>query len=347
MTISIIIPVYNTSAYLHQCMDSVCGQSYQNLEIIVVNDGSTDDSLSIIRAYEAKDPRIIVIDQDNMGLSAARNAGLAKASGEYVMFLDSDDWVGRDVCEKALQTIEEDNSQVVIWNYYREYADGAKKTQLLGTEHEQMSGEAAEKVFRRMIGPVGIELKTPNLLDSFSTAWGKLYRRDIIGSVRFVDTKKIGSEDLLFNTTVFSNVHSISYLPDFMSHYRKTAEGSLTTSYSKEIVTRWQELTKRIRAQLDRQQATAEYYQALTHRICCSLVGLGFRLFFDKRLSFKEQICELKRLLSMEYFHLPITKMDYSQLPLHWKVFFRAAEKNRPLVLAVLYHIMGILKKMV
>ena len=208
--ISIIIPVYNTSAYLHQCLNSVCKQSYQNIEIILVNDGSTDDSLSLLKVYEKKDPRIIVIDQKNAGLSAARNAGLEQASGDYVLFLDSDDWIDSNACELAMQTIKEDKSQVVIWNYYREYADGPKKTQLLGTEHEQLKDRAAVNIFRRMIGPIGAELKTPNLLDSFSTAWGKLYRRDIIGSVRFVDTKIIGSEDVLFNINVFSDVFDIS-----------------------------------------------------------------------------------------------------------------------------------------
>ena len=94
--ISVIIPVYNVEKYLSRCIESVLNQTYRNLEIIIVDDGSTDDSLNICRRYEKKDKRIKVIHQDNGGLSSARNKGLMNSTGEYISFVDSDDWLHPD-----------------------------------------------------------------------------------------------------------------------------------------------------------------------------------------------------------------------------------------------------------
>ena len=95
--VSIIVPIYNAQNYLNRCLDSLLAQTLEDIEIILINDGSKDDSLAICRAYEEKDSRIIVIDQKNAGVSAARNAGLDRASGQYVGFVDPDDWVEPDM----------------------------------------------------------------------------------------------------------------------------------------------------------------------------------------------------------------------------------------------------------
>lgn len=343
--ISIILPVYNVAPYLRQCLDSVCGQTYRDIEIIAVNDGSTDQSLEILKEYAAKDDRIILIDQKNAGLSAARNVGLERASGSYILFLDSDDWIDLNTCELAYETIRRDASQVVIWNYYREYVNASRKTLLLDQMPETLCGSAAKRFHRRMVGPVGDELKKPELLDSLTTAWGKLYEKDFIADARFVDTKMISSEDVLFNIEVFSRADRISYLPDILSHYRKSNQTSLTTGYSEQILIRWMELTRRIRACLDAHGATDDYYQALTHRICCSLIGLGFRLMFDRPLTRKERMKELRRLLETDYYHDNLVRMDRSPLSAHWKLFFWAARNDHPHLLALLYYAMNILRR--
>ena len=94
--ISIIVPVYNVEAYLPQCLDSLINQTYQDLEIICVNDGSTDGSLEILQKYQSKDKRIKVVSQKNQGLSGARNTGISQATGEWIMFVDSDDYLLKD-----------------------------------------------------------------------------------------------------------------------------------------------------------------------------------------------------------------------------------------------------------
>ena len=118
MKVSIIVPVYNMEKRLNKCLDSLINQTYKNIEIIVVNDGSMDHSLDIIREYQAKDSRINVINQRNMGISEARNNGLAIATGDYLCFADSDDYVELDMIEELVNKITTDKSDIVVCDYY-------------------------------------------------------------------------------------------------------------------------------------------------------------------------------------------------------------------------------------
>ena len=121
--VSIVVPVYNVERYLRQCLDCLVNQTYQNVEIICVDDGSTDASSEILTEYALKNSRVRVIRQKNSGLSAARNVGFSFATGEYVMYVDSDDWIGVRTCEKAVFKAEEHAADLVMWPYIREFPD--------------------------------------------------------------------------------------------------------------------------------------------------------------------------------------------------------------------------------
>ena len=118
--VSIIVPVYNVAPYLRQCMDSLINQTYRNIEIICVNDGATDESGAILAEYAAKDSTIKVISQKNAGLSAARNVGFSFATGDYVMYVDSDDWIDLETCETAVAIAVKHKADIVFWPYIRE-----------------------------------------------------------------------------------------------------------------------------------------------------------------------------------------------------------------------------------
>ncbi len=117
--VSVIIPVYNVEKYIRECLDSVVNQTLKDIEIICVNDGSPDNSLAILEEYAAKDTRIKIINQENAGLSCARNAGLQIAQGEYIGFVDSDDWVDLDFFEKLYKTAKEYNAEIACADLYR------------------------------------------------------------------------------------------------------------------------------------------------------------------------------------------------------------------------------------
>ncbi len=125
--LTIAVAVYNTGRYLRECMDSVVNQTYQNLEIICVNDCSTDNSLEILEEYAVKDKRIkIITNEKNLGLGVVRNVGMDAAHGEYILFIDSDDWLNLTACEKLISKAKENDSDVVFYSAYR--VDGNKKS---------------------------------------------------------------------------------------------------------------------------------------------------------------------------------------------------------------------------
>ena len=116
--VSVIVPVYNVSEYLGQCLDSILLQTLQDIEVICVNDGSTDDSLDILQGYAMFDERLKIISQENAGAGAARNNGIKHATGEYIICLDSDDFFEPDMLEKMVAKAEEDGSDVVVCDFY-------------------------------------------------------------------------------------------------------------------------------------------------------------------------------------------------------------------------------------
>ena len=116
--VSIIVPIYNVEEYLVKCLDSLVNQTLKEIEIICINDGSTDNSLEILKAYAQKDDRITVINKKNSGVSDARNTGLEMANGEYVMFVDSDDYLEIQTCQSIYEKIKKDNSNLLIFNYF-------------------------------------------------------------------------------------------------------------------------------------------------------------------------------------------------------------------------------------
>lgn len=334
--VSIIIPVYNTGKYLKKCLDSVCGQSYSRLEIIVVNDGSTDESGIILQEYLEADSRIQVISQKNKGLSFARNTGLEHSSGEYVIFLDSDDWLDEMTIEKSIEMLIETEADVVLWSYVREYSNTSKSVQLFKEDTRVWDEIKIKMLYQQLIGPRGKQCSTPQRIDSLVTAWGKLYKRYIIGDVRFVDTKIIGTEDALFNILVFSKVKRASYISNTFSHYRKTNSNSLTKKYKTQLVYQWIELYRRIRLHLDTESVSIEYYQALSNRIAFGLIGIGLNLAEDSRLSFVHKRQELLKILKMPHYRRSLQNLSLEYLPIYWKVFFLCAKYKASYLLCLL-----------
>ena len=121
--ISIIIPMYNAEKYIARCLESVINQSFNDIEIIIVNDGSTDKSLEICRKYAEVDERIVILNKENNGVSVARNQGMNVATGEYVMFVDSDDWIDESMCQDLYKRISECNADICFCNNIKEYGN--------------------------------------------------------------------------------------------------------------------------------------------------------------------------------------------------------------------------------
>lgn len=342
--ISIIIPVYNTQNYLLKCIDSVRQQSYKNLELIFINDGSTDNSSAILAKAAKSDSRIKVIEQENSGLSAARNRGIREASGDYIMFLDSDDWLDEETCAIALEKMKQHDADVVFWSYIREYREKSLKTPLFSDKEIIWKSNNIRSLFRRMVGLTGKELAEPQKTDSLITAWWKLYKKSALKDINFVDTKIIGTEDALFNVQVFSRIQSAVYIPEFFSHYRKYNESSLTHQYKKNLAKQWKELYRRILQVLRTQKRDKECYVALNNRICLGLIGLGLNLAEDDKMTFYEKVKELHDILNMRHYKKALAAFSVKDLPIYWKVFFVCAKLRLSLFLYFILLVMNRLR---
>ena len=121
--ISVIIPVYKAENYLEQCLGTVLSQTYTNIEVICVNDGSPDGSLTVLEKIKEKDGRIIIINNTNCGVSESRNIALRRSHGEYIVFVDADDWLDIETIEVAYETLVKENADVVMWSYVSEHRD--------------------------------------------------------------------------------------------------------------------------------------------------------------------------------------------------------------------------------
>lgn len=181
--ISVIIPVYNVQDYLPRCLESVINNSYDNLEIICINDGSTDGCLEILKSFEKKDSRIRVISKENGGLSSARNEGLNHCTGRLVAFIDSDDWIHKDYFKVLLEYQKKNDYDVVVCNYVRTSDDNALDYDV--TER----GCYEEKILDRG------EYMSAHVTKSY--VWAKLYKRECLEGLSFDEQEKI--EDDWFN----------------------------------------------------------------------------------------------------------------------------------------------------
>ena len=317
--VSIIVPVYNVERYLRQCLDSLVNQTYQNIEIICVDDGSTDASSEILTEYALKNSKVRVICQENSGLSVARNVGFSFATGEYVMYVDSDDWIDVCTCEKAVFKAEEHAADLVMWPYIREFPNRSAPKVIFSEEKTFHAAECRE-LQRRMVGLLGTELAHPENADALCTVWGKLYRRELIAQneIHFTDLQRIGTyEDGLFNLHYLAHVKNATYIPDYLSHYRKNS--GMTSKYRKELAAQWKNLFSDMRGYIEKGGYGSDFEQALNNRISLSIIGLGLNAV---ALTNRKALAEIRNILSDKEYRAAIKTLPMRYFPPHWWVFF-------------------------
>lgn len=214
--VSMIIPVYNAAPDLATCIESVRRQRYQNLEVLLVNDGSNDASLHICNMYAERDPRFCVIDKENSGVSATRNLAIERAHGKYLQFVDSDDWLDVNATRLLVERAEETNADLVISHFCRV---AEEKTMVYGFLNTTRVMD--QRLFAR------------HLMDEpasfyYGVMWNKLYRRDLIITHHIRCNEALQwSEDFQFNLEYIRYAHTFCALQTPIYYYRKRG-GSLT-----------------------------------------------------------------------------------------------------------------------
>lgn len=225
--ITIVVPVYNVEEYLEEALESITGQTYKNLEIICVDDGSTDGSLKILSRFAAQDNRITLLTQKNAGGGAARNAGIDAASGEYIAFLDSDDVFSEKLIERAYQAAEFEDADIVAYNYSKFYEDGTKK-EFKGFFPDMM-GDFEGYVFNYKQCPDTI-MSVIN-----PTPWNKLYKLSFIreNGLRFEEISS--TNDITFAAVSVAAAQKITCIDNSLVRYRVGHVGTTTSTKTKNL----------------------------------------------------------------------------------------------------------------
>ena len=213
--ISVIVPVYKVEKYLNRCVQSIAAQTYENLEIILVEDGTRDGCGAICDAYAAKDPRVRVIHKENGGLSSARNAGMDIARGEYFGFVDSDDWIEPETYETLLNLAEKYNADLVSGSRYDVAEPTGERT--LGLHHKKEECISAMEMLGRVFVWDGCD----------SAAWDKLYRRHLFADIRY--PLGMYSEDIAIFYKLMEKANRVALCPKPLYNYLHR-ENSITTA---------------------------------------------------------------------------------------------------------------------
>lgn len=219
--ISLIIPVYNTVNYLGRCLESAVSQTYANMEIVCVDDGSTDGSEKIVDEFASRDNRVIVIHQVNKGESNARNTGLKVATGDYIGFMDCDDWIEPDMYEHLAKALEDENADMAIAGFYREFEETGEPR--ITVQNEKL---VDPKAFDRQ--QLLRYLYERDAYRTFAYIWDKLYRREVIydgpdGPILFDESIKLGG-DVLYLAQCALNTGRAVYVDKTFYHYVQRAD---------------------------------------------------------------------------------------------------------------------------
>lgn len=212
--ISIIVPIYNVEKYLPRCIDSIINQSYFDLEIILVNDGSPDNCAKICNQYREKDSRIKVIQKKNGGVSSARNVGIAAAAGEFILFVDSDDYLDTNMCKALMYNQQQTNCDIVICGY--KSVDSNKEIRYNpGIEYTgSLNG----------FGQIFSKLLEKNIMN---VPWNKLFKKSLI--IQKFDMEMNMGEDLVFNLNYLENVKNICSIKDVLYNYYNNHNSATNT----------------------------------------------------------------------------------------------------------------------
>lgn len=213
---SIIVPVYNVEKEIRKCLDSIKNQTYEDFEVLCVDDCGKDSSMDIVREYAQKDNRFkILTHEHNRGVSAARNTGLDNASGEYTMFVDSDDWLETNALEIIKDNFDKSKSEVIVFNIYNCYPDGKKE--INDTTNFKKSNQTQV-------------LLTENNLNTFiGVVWNRAYKTSLINDnhIRFPEGMIIEDSDFTFKISM--HIKSVFIIEDVLYNYLRNREGSYTT----------------------------------------------------------------------------------------------------------------------
>lgn len=322
--ISLIVPVYNVEKYLSQCLDSLIGQTMHDIEIICVNDGSSDSSLDILREYALRDSRIFVFNQPNGGVSVARNNALRYVRGEYYMFVDSDDWLDFETCEVTYNYAKQNDADCLMFSYTKEFGSHSIVNHIFDKELLVWEkDEVLQNFHRRLYGPIGKELAKPQDMDLLVTPCMQLFKSAKFANIEFVDIREVGTfEDGLYQMVVYNDCDRFVYIDKPYYHYRKTNATSITTKYKSDLYEKYINLYSIIDSYILKYQLEVSYKEALNNRIAINTLALGLNSVHAPNCIINNVLLGGVNYLKSSRIRESLKLLDTGMMPFPWKVFY-------------------------
>lgn len=297
--VSIVLPIYGVEKYLDRCMNSVVNQTYRNLEIIMVDDGSRDNCPAMCEQWAAKDSRIKVIHKENAGLGMARNTGIENATGEYICFFDSDDYVALDTIEKAVALVETEGSDIVLFGLANVDINGQVVDCIIPrTQQVTCCGESVQEEFLPDLIATVSGSSRQNL---YMSACLCLYSVNMIheSGWRFASEREIISEDVYSLLCLYRHVNRVSVLPEALYFYCENAS-SLSRSYRKDRFDR----ICHFHSSIIRKANELGYCQEVSRRFQCLFVAFvtaAMKAIMTADCSEAEKRLELRKIVKSDY----------------------------------------------
>lgn len=338
--VSIIVPVYNVEKYVERCLESLINQTYKNIEIIIVVDGATDNSLEICRKYEKRDYRIQIITKQNEGLGFARNTGLEYVTGKYVLFVDSDDYVESNLVEEVCKIAEKGNYDFIRFHNYREDLitgnKSVRKTPLSEGDYDK------NKINSEILFPI-IGVLPRQTGDHFvgMSVWRNLYKIDIIKKrkLKFVSEREFISEDVIFNLHYFyySNRAYVKNIPYY--HYIVN-DDSLTAKYNPDRFIKEVAMYKEVLSIVDNFSLKFEGILR-AQRTFLDRTRMCIKLEFNRKEKISVKIKAVKSILSNVELIQVLDEYPINEMTFSYRIILLLMRLKQSLALFFVYKVLG------
>lgn len=329
--ISIIVPVYNAARTLAKCVDGLTSQTFRNIEILLINNGSSDDSWSMCLDLASKDSRIKAIDHSEKGVSSARNRGILEATGDYVMFVDADDWIDDDVCEIFANENRLHNYDLFCFSAQYHKTNRALKSFLFAENAPLFSRTQKEELQIKVFAPNAPCFNYITNTRFLGSVWGKFYKRVILikNNLRF-SVETIISEDILFNTLALDYFDRIGYTRDCFYHYIQQTN-SAQSHYRPNSEKYFAFLIKEIQIWLQRTNKNMLFADSANCLFVHYLFGILKEDIFhkDNPNPVIEKKHQLEKVLSMKEFLSPLNNLKESYFALSERILIWLLREKR------------------
>lgn len=337
--ISIIIPIYNAEKFLDRCIKSVITQSYTNLEIILINDGSKDGSYEICKKYEKKDKRIKLFQQENAGVSVARNLGLKKMTGKYLMFLDADDYYEKDICKVLIKNIKEHNADIGIVNK-KFLINGIEVLNCLYNDDNFVRTNEEKELFILDLFTFFYDKKMNKVKYLSCGVTAKIFNAELINKnkIRFLENCHFG-EDVLFNLYAFQFAKRISYR-NYNGYNFVVSENSSTHKYREFWEDSHNKFVDEIDAFVEKFDKDNRYYEVAKMMRVTRITGLMAIYYFhkDNKKRFITKYKEFKSLINKEEYKKSLKEVDVRLLTRNQKMIVYILKLKLGLLFAFIYN---------